>query len=369
MLFSLRVVVISVFLAGTGISFPLYAVCFVLAFTTGGQANSATQTQRPRVELDEMMVRETVETVAAVVDREYFDREVASRVEKGLRDRLQLGRYTVAESAEELAQLLTEHLYAMTRDKHLSVNYIPPDDDTRVSSEARQQSRESRARRQNYGVERIQILPGNIGYLNFTAFYRPVEAREALEAAMESLRYADALILDMRTNGGGKPSTVALLASYLFETPGKLLFEIVPREGETKSYFTESVRESHRDGRRPVFVLTAATTFSGGEGLAFILQEQGRAVVVGKVTAGAANSGRPYPVSDYFEVVVPNGQVRSAVTGRNWEGTGVIPDIPATEVEALQVSHRLALQELLETTNDEKWADTLRKELRRTPPR
>ncbi len=346
------------------------AVCFILALATaGGQANSAPQGPRARVELDEKMVRETVETVAAVVDREYFDREVASGVKEGLRERLQLGRYTAVESAEELAELLTEHLHAMTKDKHLAVNYTPPDGETRVSSEARQQSRELRARRQNYGAEHIQILPGNVGYLNFTAFYRPVEAREALEAAMESLRYADALILDMRSNLGGNPGTVALLASYLFETPGQLLFEIVPREGETKAYYTESPPVTHRDGRRPVFVLTAATTFSAGEGLAFILQDQARAQVVGEVTVGAANPGRAYPVGDYFEVVVPNGRFRSAVTGRNWEGVGVIPDIQTTEGEALQVAHRRALQWLLETTKDENWAETLRQELRRIPPR
>ena len=186
---------------------------------------------------------------------------------------------------------------------------------------------------------------------------------------MESLRYADALILDMRSNLGGNPGTVALLASYLFETPGQLLFEIVPREGETKSYYTESPPATHRDGRRPVFVLTAATTFSAGEGLAFILQDQARAEVVGEVTAGAANPGRGYPVGDYFQVVVPNARVRSAVTGRNWEGVRVIPDIQTTEGEALQVAHRRALQRLLETTKDENWAETLRQELWRIPPR
>ena len=153
-----------------------------------------------------------------------------------------------------------------------------------------------------------------------------------------------------------------------FETAEKVLFDIVPRDGDTKAYYTESVPESHRDAHRPVFVLTAAATFSAGEGLAFILQDHGRAEVVGEVTAGAANPGRPYPVNDYFEVVVPNGQVRSAVTGRNWEGVGVIPDIRTTEVEALEVAHRRALQRLLETTNDEIWADVLRKELRRISP-
>ena len=194
------------------------------------------------------------------------------------------------------------------------------------------------------------------------------EGREAIQAAMAFLQNADALILDMRSNRGSNPGTVVLLASYLFDTPERLLFEIVPREGDSTSYYTASVPGSHRDGRRPVFVLTAAKTFSAGEGLAFILQDHGRAEVVGEVTAGAANPGRPYPIGDYFEIVVPNGRVRSAVSGRNWEGVGVIPDIRTTEVEALKVAHRRALQRLLQTTNDEDWIDTLREQLQRISP-
>ena len=294
--------------------------------------------------------------------------KVASQVQASLRERLQLGRYTAIESAEELAELLTEHLHAITEDEHLSVLYSPRDDDTPVSNESRQRSRELRGRRQNYGAEHIQILPGNVGYLNFTAFYRLEEGREAIQAAMAFLQNADALILDMRPNRGSNPGTVVLLASYLFDTPERLLFEIVPREGDSTSYYTASVPGSHRDGRRPVFVLTAAKTFSAGEGLAFILQDHGRAEVVGEVTAGAANPGRPYPIGDYFEIVVPNGRVRSAVSGRNWEGVGVIPDIRTTEVEALKVAHRRALQRLLQTTNDEDWIDTLREQLQRISP-
>ena len=348
----------------------LGVACFALPFAIlGDEASAATRARSDRAQLDQNMVRETVEAVADVVGREYFDRDVALRVNESLREQLSLGQFAPVDSAENLAELLTEHLRALTSDKHLGVIHISPADETRLSTDAKQQSRQLRARRQNYGAEHIQILSGNVGYLNFTTFYRLEEAREAIEAAMASLRYADALILDMRSNRGGNPGSVALLASYLFESPEKLLFDIVPRDGETKSYYTESVPESHRDARRPVFVLTAANTFSAGEGLAFILQDLGRVEVVGEVTAGAANPGRGYPVNAYFEVLVPNSQVRSAVTGQNWEGVGVIPDIPTTEEQALEVAHRQALQRLLETTTDTIWADVLRKELQRLSPR
>ena len=134
---------------------------------------------------------------------------------------------------------------------------------------------------------------------------------------------------------------------------------------EVDSYYTELPSVVHRDASRPVFVLTSGRTFSAGEGLAFILQERARAEVVGEVTAGAANPGRSYPVNDQFEVVVPNGRVRVAGSGRNWEGVGVTPDVRASASEALGTAHRRALLALLGVTNDERRAETLRQALAR----
>jgi C-terminal processing protease CtpA/Prc len=112
-------------------------------------------------------------------------------------------------------------------------------------------------------------------------------------------------------------------------------------------------------------VLTAGRTFSAGEGLAFILQERNRAEVVGETTAGAANPGRPYRLNSHFEVTVPNGRVRSAVRGGNWEGVGVQPDVAVSASDALRVAHARALRQLIQQTPSGSWHDTLHRELRR----
>ena len=173
--------------------------------------------------------------------------------------------------------------------------------------------------------------------LNLSSFYRADEARAALAAAMRLLARADALIVDMPENGGA-PDTVALLAAYLFDVPGKPLFQIVPRSGDSQLYTTPMQDVDPRDGARPVSV-TSARTFSAGEGFAFILQEEHRAVVVGEQTAGAANPGRAYPAGDDFEVTVPNGQVRTSTSQRNWEGTGVKPDVAVPAAQAQTKAH------------------------------
>ncbi len=180
---------------------------------------------------------------------------------------------------------------------------------------------------------------------------------------MRTLQHADALILDMRHNTGGSPDTVALLASYLFDAPQLPLFEIVARSGDSRLYKTETSELAGRNESRPVYVLTAKRTFSAGEGIAFVLQERGRAEVVGERTAGAANPGRPYAVNSRFEVTVPNGEVRTAVTGRNWEGRGVKPDVSIAASDALRVAHIRALRRLLGQTPSGSWHDRLKRQL------
>jgi C-terminal processing protease CtpA/Prc len=174
---------------------------------------------------------------------------------------------------------------------------------------------------------------------------------------MQLLRNADALIVDMRTNAGGSPGTVALFASHFFDSPGIPLFEIVHRYDPTDGYSTADPAIPNRDGLRPLYVLTSARTFSAGEGFTFLVKEQRRGEVLGEKTPGAANPGRAYPVNSRFEVTVPNSQVRMAVSGGNWEGVGVTPDIEVPLTDALRVAHGRALRSLLDATPNGFWAD------------
>jgi C-terminal processing protease CtpA/Prc len=281
------------------------------------------------------------------VQREYFDPKVASRVEVSLRERLAHGRYDTAPTLESLANMLTRDLFDLTQDKHLNVVVVQEAQSTASSAKTANLSREARGRRENFGVQRVEILAGNVGYLNLTAFYRPDEARDTLSAAMRTLQYADTIILDMRSNSGGSPETAALLLNYFFDAPRLPLFTIVGRSGESQKYFTEKTRLTERNESRPVYVLTSKQTFSAGEGTAFLLQERQRAEVVGETTAGAANPGKTYPVNSRFEVTIPSGKLEAAVTRKNWEGCGVKPDVAVPASDALRVAHARALRRLL----------------------
>ncbi len=285
-----------------------------------------------------------VRDVATVFAREYFDISLSQKVAAELNARVAAGRYHDAGTAANLAKRLTADFYELTKDKHIAVAIARREGGTAQSGPERRNVPTTA------GFRRTELLAGNIGLLDMAFFMRPVEHRDALAAAMKTLHPADALILDMRENGGGSPGTVALLVSYLLDGPERPLFEIVARSGSRETYRTEPTPT--RSANRPVYVLTSPRSFSGGEGLAFLLQDLKRAVVIGEATAGAANPGRPYPAGDLFDITVPNGQLLTSVTRRNWEGSGVTPDVSVPAAEALLVAHLRALDDLIAATTD-----------------
>jgi C-terminal processing protease CtpA/Prc len=308
--------------------------------------------------LDPAFVRATVDQIGALVSREYFDPKVGAEVDAVLKRSLAAGRYADATDDQMLATLINRDLFVTTRDKHLSLEARRdvPAERERSAAQA-DESRVLAVRRSNAGVRRIEILPGNVGYLEMTSFFRPEEAGDAIATAMRTLSLADALILDMRANGGGSPWTVAMLVSYLLE-PGVPLWDIAHRAPLEPDHYATVTVSSH-DVKRPMYVLTSANTFSGGEGLAFILQERHRAEIIGETTAGAANAGRPYRVNARFGVTIPNGQVKSAVSGGNWEGPGVTPDVRTSAADALRVAHARALRLLITREIPGPWRETL----------
>src|SRR5262249_35026737 len=157
-------------------------------------------------------------SVGEIVSREYFDAATGERVDAALRRAAAAGRYDGATTADALASALSHDLYDATHDKHLVVEVVRERAAGPSATQAeRDEARARFVRAANYGVRKIEILPGNIGFLDLSSFFRPEEARDAIATAMHLVRHADALIIDMRANGGGSPGTVALLVSYLLD--------------------------------------------------------------------------------------------------------------------------------------------------------
>jgi C-terminal processing protease CtpA/Prc len=156
-----------------------------------------------------------------------------------------------------------------------------------------------------------------------------------LHAAFALLRGARGVALDLRRNGGGEPGSVLLVLDWLLGGEPAHISDVIYRD-RTRQWWTTR-RLAHLSPPRavPVAVLTGPATFSSGEALAYHLQSRGRATIVGERTPGAADHVTPVRVSRHVRAVLPEARVRDVVTGTNWEGTGVVPDIACAADEAL----------------------------------
>lgn len=326
-------------------------------------------------EFTQAMVRESVEKIGATVNEHYFDVELAEQIQLELKRRLNRDEFADVRTPRELGDRITALLDKMTQDKHLVVSprRTPPKSDEKkqvdqaTAAAERAERRELEGRRSNFGIRKFEILPGNIAYLDFSSFYRENEISELLAAEMKLAANADAVVLDMRDNMGGSTGAVSLLSSYFFEGEKRKLFEVVDRTGTSVAYWTnDSV--ANRNESRPLFVLVQSSTFSAGEGLAFIMQDQKRAMVIGETTSGAANPGRPYFINQWLEVNVPNGFIKAANGGGNWEGTGVTPDVNSKAKDALLVARRKAIEELIRRASDDSYRQKLESLLDELPP-
>ena len=173
------------------------------------------------------------------------------------------------------------------------------------------------------------------------------------------------MILDLRDNGGGTSDTPAYLLSYFFDRPPFLLNRMVWRhQPEERIETTREVVGRIYGEDRPLIVLTSSETFSAAEAVAYSLQSTKRGMVVGERTRGGANPGDFFNIGAGFVAFVPQGRAIDAVTGRNWEGTGVLPDILATRPDALRVGHRTAIEKAIERATDPEAIDILREGLK-----
>jgi hypothetical protein len=294
-------------------------------------------------------VHDTVASLETLIREKYFDTGAIPGIEAALEAAERQGTYARANSLADLAAKLNETLSEASHDKHL---YVTTSESPGPTSTEPALPRSEHARMENYAMKRAEVLDGNVGYLQITGFYRANEGAQTLESAMNFVAHTDALILDLRTNGGGSPDTAIQLLSYFFSQPDLPLFSIVPRSGEPTVYNAKAAGVAYRDESRPLYVLVSASTWSAGEAVPFILQERHRATIVGEKTPGAANPAGPWPINSSLSITIPFGRIKTAVTGTNWDGTGVIPDIAVSTDKALSVAYVDALRRLMDATTD-----------------
>jgi hypothetical protein len=306
---------------------------------------------QPDLTLTATMRTEVIEGILKRLSDAYVFPEVARKMDQAIRERLLRNEYDQIHGAAELAKTLTAHLREVSHDKHLRVDYSADVLPKRLQPAPKERTKmRDHAASRNFGFQKLERLEGNVGYLALEGFLPPELAGETAAAAMAFLAHTDALIIDLRHNGGGNPAMVALLCSYLFPAePVVHLNDLYFRpKDSTHQWWTLPYVPGERYVDKPVYVLTSRRTFSAAEEFTYNLKCLKRATVVGETTGGGAHPGGPQPVNDHFLVWIPSGRAINPVTKTNWEGTGVKPDVEAPAELALKTAHLAALKALAE---------------------
>jgi C-terminal processing protease CtpA/Prc len=351
----------------------LVSILFVAAYI-GSPVQTAAQQQPPAqadLTVDSATRSSVIDNLLKELNESYVFPETAKKMETDIRSRAKNKEYDSITSAKAFAVKLTEDLQSVSKDKHLRVRYsyniIP------VRKDRSEPTAEEKAeftlfnKRTNFGFEKVERLQGNVGYIDLRGFFEPEAGAETVAAAMNFVTNTDALIFDLRQNGGGDPEMVRVICSYLFGNKAVHLNDLYWRKGnKTDEFWTTPTVLGKKYVGKDVYLLTSNRTFSGAEEFSYNLKNLKRATIVGETTGGGANPGGMVRLEDHFGVFVPTGRAINPITKTNWEGTGVEPDIKVPKEQALKTAYLIALNKSLENTKDENLKGGLKQVIEQT---
>ncbi|MBE0712575.1 MAG: S41 family peptidase [Candidatus Aminicenantes bacterium] len=333
---------------------------FVLIFFLAIASPSAAGQESKAPVLDAAKKQAVVDEISTLLNMNYIFADTAKKMEEKIRERLKNGDYDKFSGAPELARAVSQDLTAISKDKHLGFAYAPEAaaNIRRLRSRNADEVKAARekelnvARRDNFGFRKVEQLPGNIGYLDFRVFQSPDQAGATAVAAMNFLAYCDAIIVDLRQNGGGDPAQIQLISSYFFPEPAHLNDLYYRAADTTENYWTLPYVPGPKPVGADLYILTSAGTFSGAEEFSYNMKNLKRATIIGETTGGGAHPTNGMIVQENFILRVPVGRAINPVSKTNWEGTGVTPDIPVPAAQAFDRAYAMAVDKLAAKATD-----------------
>lgn len=314
------------------------------------------QPEQPDLTIDAATRTKVIDAILKRLNDSYVFPEIAKKMDQSIHERLNKKEYDQITSSKEFATKLTNDLQEVSHDKHLRVRYsnevIPERGPQREPTAEEREQRKRDLTWMNHGFSKVERLPGNIGYIEFFNFMDEELGADTVAAAMNFINGTQALIIDMRKNGGGNPAMVALVCSYLFGPEPVHLNDLYWREGNrTDEFWTRKEVSGKRYLNKDVYVLTSKRTFSGAEEFTYNLKNLKRATIVGETTGGGAHPGGMFRLNEHFGAFIPTGRAISPITKTNWEGTGVTPDVNVPADQALLTARLMVLKKQLPNLN------------------
>ena len=306
--------------------------------------------------------KKIINTICKKLDEIHAFPEYNREICNGLIKNFEGGKYSKYKSPQAFADQLDMDLEILRVDKHLGIFHDP-----QMAAEMEKENEEGEQtgyltpemiedeRKKNFGFNELKILQGNIGYLDLRIFFPPKYAGETAVAAMNFFSNCDALIIDLRYNGGGWDDMVTFLMSYFFNSEESVTLSTTYSRYEDEYYQSHTL--SYVPGKLltniPVFILTSKSTFSGAEAFAHYMKHFKKATIVGETTRGGQNPVEIQSIGYGLIMLIPSWKQIYSASETGWEGVGVKPHIQTDANNALNSAYLEALNELTKTEVDE----------------
>jgi hypothetical protein len=314
-------------------------------------------TQKQVILLTPAIKAEVVDSLSSILIKKYIYLDTAVKMSTRIKGRLKSGAYGIITNPDDFARILNTDLQNVYNDLHMRIYYDAGFEKalqtkSYMESVTRRMNFLQVAKQKNYGFPDVRILDGNIGYISITQFYDPNEQSiEVVKNVFNFLKNANSLIIDVRENPGGEPDMVKYICSYFFKEKTHLN-DYYDRHTSTNQYFTTPTASSATFALMPVYILVNNHTYSAAEEFAYDLQSLHRATIIGQTTGGAAHWVSSNSISNGFIGNIPFRKAINPVTGKNWEKTGVRPNVNSGEKNTLNDALAIAYDYQVSTSKD-----------------
>ncbi|WP_347925758.1 S41 family peptidase [Pontimicrobium sp. SW4] len=321
------------------------ALLFVITLFISTNLIAQKKTQE---EVNQQELNVLIDSISQLVKKYYITLEDGNKMSELLLSKNKNKEYNNLIKPYELATQLTTDLQSINGDLHMNVSFTPPNISPDIKT--RPLRVDEKGMWSNYGFQEVKVLDGNIGYLkvsHFTKWEHFDEAKKVVTKSFNFLSNTDALIIDVRNNGGGFEAIVAYVISYLFDEEPIHLSDYYERHNNARyGIWTTKDIPGKKMPNVPVYVLVNDRTGSAAESLAYMLKHLDRAIIIGEVTRGAGNGAMKHKLSERFSVTIASEETINTITKTSFEQVGVIPNIKSSSDNSFSVAYKLALDYL-----------------------
>ena len=296
-----------------------------------------------------------------LMEENYIYPERVTAIRQQLQQQLEKGGYDSLHRTEDFLNVLNNDLERWGHDHHLNISFGPQRVKQLLADEKNEKEGKEETitegflqqiRYENFRMRKLERLDGNIGYFSFLNFTPLPVSKLSLAAAMNFLLYSNAIIIDLRDNGGGYAATMNFLLSYFLEDSVPISVHRFRKDNTVvKTYTIKDGLISKIPRTTPLYILVSHRTSSAAEGFAYTLQQYKRAVIIGEQTKGEGNPGRLFAINDSLYMMIPTAEAINAVSGKSIEFTGVVPDIKTGRSKAMTTALLQAYRSLATGTN------------------